>query len=219
MKREPDRAVVAKARAITRGAIDDRDSAGRVFSYIRDSVPYDATLDIRLSPAETLGRRIVDYCNKVNLHAELLRAAGIPTRFHVVKLAKEALLPVVPGFMYRFLPSPVGHFYCECNLDNRWVACEALYDKAFYDGLVRLGQISASRVPTISWDGRSDLVVLKNWIVDDDRTVSDYSYIIRMSKESGMPPYPLCRLFERMAAAMSRRRTDAVRKATETIGT
>ena len=79
----------------------------RIFSYVRDSVLFDATLDIRLSPAEVLRRRIVDYCNKINLHVSLLRAVGIGARFHMVKVAREALKPVVPSFMYRFLPSPV----------------------------------------------------------------------------------------------------------------
>ena len=174
-----DRIVLSRAVALTSGSTGPDDAAMRIFSYVRDSVLFDATLDIRLSPAEVLRRRIVDYCNKINLHVSLLRAVGIGARFHMVKVAREALKPVVPSFMYRFLPSPVGHFFCECHLNGRWIACEALYDTEFYRGLLRLGHTSLDRVPTIEWDGTTDCVVLKNWMVEDDRTTFDYTEIIK----------------------------------------
>jgi hypothetical protein len=207
-----EKRIMSKARAVISDSADSRDAALRIFRWVRDSVLFDATMDIRLTPAETLRRRIVDYSNKIHLHAALLRAVGIPARYHIVKLEKTVLKPVVPRFIYRFLPSPVGHFFCECLVGDRWVACEALYDAPFYEGLLQRGEISRNRVPTIDWDGETDLVVLKDWMVAEDRITSDYEAIIRLSVEAGMPPYPLCRLSERVVAGLSRRSTNAIRE-------
>jgi hypothetical protein len=47
----------------------------RIFSYVRDSVLFDATLDIRLSPAEVLRRRIVAATSRRRTNA--IRDSGL----------------------------------------------------------------------------------------------------------------------------------------------
>ena len=207
-----DETIRVKVRNIAGSSCIPQEVAVKIFEYVRDTILFDAALDIRLPPSETMKRKIVDYCNKVNLHVALLRAAGIPARYHIVQVRKEALRYFVPRFMYHFLPSPVGHFWCECYLSDRWIACEALFDKRFYQGLLRLGYVTHEQVPTIEWDGKSNLILLEEWYAEEKKIAADYADLIRLSQQSGMPPYPICKLFDRGAAFLSRRRTDRIRE-------
>ena len=83
----------------------------RVFRFVRYTIPFNATLDIYQKASETLQRRVVDYCNKINVHVALLRALGIPTRCHFARVRKEVLEAFIPSIIYAQLPDPVGHFW------------------------------------------------------------------------------------------------------------
>lgn len=194
------------------------EAALRVFKYVRDGIAFNATLDIYLKASEALGRRTVDYCNKVNVHVTLLRAIGIPARYHTARVKKEILKHFVPGFLYSHLPSPVGHFWCECHVKGRWTACEALFDKPFYEGMLKAGWVMKEQMPTIEWDGGSDLVLMKHWIVEDGSTYSRYEELVRLAREEGMPPKAFCKVLEWLPVFFSSRRTEKVRKRTVLSG-
>lgn len=199
------------ATEIVQGVEDPAQAALRLFRYVRDEIAFNATLDIFLKASQALERETVDFCNKVNVHVALLRAAGIPARYHTVRVRKEMLEPFIPGFLYRHLPSPVGHFWCECHLDGRWIACEALFDAPFYTGMLKAGWATKEQVPTIEWDGARDLVLMKHWIVADGSTHVRYEEIVEMALEEGMPPKAFCKVMEWLPVFFSRRHTDAVR--------
>jgi hypothetical protein len=199
------------AMEIVKGAGTPVEAALRIFKYVRDEIAFNATLDIFLKASEALTRKTVDYCNKVNVHVTLLRAVGIPARFHTVQVKKEILKNFVPGFLYRFLPSPVGHFWCECYINGIWTACEALFDEPFYDGMLRTGWVTKEQIPTIEWDGDSNLVLMKHWIVEDGIVFSQYEEIINRAREEGMPPEVFCKVMEWLPAFFSRKRTEKVR--------
>lgn len=201
-----------KARQIVAGADDPTEASLRVFHFVRDAIPFNATLDIYQRASETLRREVVDYCNKINVQVALLRAAGIPARYHVVSIEKQALRHFIPGFLYSRLPSPVGHFWCECHLDQEWVACEALFDELFYLGMLRHGWVTKEQIPTIDWDGRSDLVLLKHWIVEERGIHVSYDELVRLAQEEGMPPQALCKALEWLPVFFSSRRTNSVRR-------
>jgi hypothetical protein len=200
------------AMEIVKGVGTPAEAALRVFKYVRDEIAFNATLDIYLKASEALGRKTVDYCNKVNVHVTLLRAIGIPARFHTVRVKKEILKHFVPGFLYSHLPSPVGHFWCECHVSGRWTACEALFDKPFYEGMLKAGWVAKEQMPTIEWDGDSDLVLMKHWIVEDGGTHSHYEELVRLAREEGMPPQVFCKALEWLPVFFSSRRTEKVRK-------
>jgi transglutaminase-like putative cysteine protease len=103
-------AVRDRAKRIVEAADTPKDRALSIFYFVRDAIPFDATLDIWEKASETLGKRVNDYCIKVNLQVALLRAAGIPARCHLVQVRKEVLKAFIPRFIYSRLPSPVGHF-------------------------------------------------------------------------------------------------------------
>jgi transglutaminase-like putative cysteine protease len=207
-------AVSGKTEALAQGANSPRDTALRISNFVRDAIPFDATLDIWQKASETLGRRVSDYCCKVNLQVALLRAAGIPARCHLVRVRKEVLKAFIPRFIYSRLPSPVGHFWCECHLDERWIACETLFDEPLYLGMLRAKLVTREQIPTIDWDGESDLIVLQSWIVSDEGTYPAFDDILAspMMSEAGMPPKVLCKLFDPIPVFLSRRRTETIRK-------
>jgi transglutaminase-like putative cysteine protease len=207
-------AVREKAKRIVRGVDMPQDRALSVFYFVRDTIPFDATLDIWEKASETLGKRVNDYCNKVNLQVALLRAVGIPARCHVVRVRKEVLKAFIPSFIYNRLPSPVGHFWCECHLDQRWVACEALFDEPLYLGMLRASLVTREEIPTIDWDGESDLILFQPWIVSDEGPYPAFDDILGspMMSEAGMPPRILCKLLDPIPVLLSRRRTDSIRR-------
>jgi hypothetical protein len=188
------------------------DAAIRVFMYVRDEIKFNATLDIYLKASEALQRKTIDYCNKINIHVTLLRAIGIPARYHTVQVKKEILEHFVPGFLYSQLPSPVGHFWCECYINGKWTACEALFDKPFYEGMLKSGWVTKKQIPTIDWKVTSDLLLMKDWIVEDGSTYSHYEEIIDLAREEGMPPKVFCKAMEWLPVFFSSRRTERVRR-------
>jgi transglutaminase-like putative cysteine protease len=153
---------------------------------------------------------------KTNLQIALLRAVGIPARFHVTRCKSESLRGIVPNWLANRMPSVVSHFWCECLLDGRWVSCDALLDRPLYESLLEKGQINLEQIPTIDWDGKSDLIPLKSWIVEDRGTLASYDDIYMMMDKSrgeeGLPPRIVERLFGWMIYWYLRRYTDKVRK-------
>ena len=206
-------AIRARAETLVQGVNTPKDTALRIFYFVRDAIPFDATLDIWEEASETLGKRVSDYCNKVNLQVALLRAAGIPARCHLVQVRKEVLQAFIPRFIYNRLPSPVGHFWCECHLDERWIACETLFDEPLYLGMLAASLVSREQIPTIDWDGESDLVLFQSWIVSDEGTYPAFDDILAspMMSEAGMPPKLLCKLLDPIPVLLSRSRTDSIR--------
>ena len=204
------------AQEIVTGAENPTQAAQHVFRYVRDNIAFNATLDIFLKASQAIERSTMDYCNKINIHASLLRAIGIPVRFHMVRVRKEMLEYIVPGFLYRHLPSPVGHFWCECHLTGRWIACEALFDSPFYEGMLRVGFLRKAQIPTIDWDGQNDLVLMKHWIVADREIYSHYEQLLDLASAEGMPPRLFCKMLEWLPAYYSSRRTEAIRSGNNT---
>jgi transglutaminase-like putative cysteine protease len=206
-------AIRDKADALVQRSDTSRDTALRIFYFVRDAIPFDATLDIWEKASETLGKRVNDYCNKINLQVALLRAAGIPARCHLVQVRKEVLKAFIPRFIYNRLPSPVGHFWCECYLDGMWIACETLFDEPLYLGMLGASLVTREQIPTIDWDGESDLILFRSWIVNDEGTYPAFDDILTspMMTEAGMPPKILCKLFDPIPVFLSRRRTDSIR--------
>jgi transglutaminase-like putative cysteine protease len=200
------------AMEIVKGVGTPTEAALRVFKYVRDEIAFNATLDIYLKASEALERKTIDYCNKINVHVTLLRAIGIPARYHTVRVKKEILKHFIPGFLYSQLPSPVGHFWCECHVGGRWTACEALFDKPFYEGMLKSGWVTREQMPTIDWNGKSDLVLMDHWILEDGSTHSYYDEIVSLAREEGMPPKVFCKFLEWLPVFFSRMRTEKVRK-------
>ena len=203
--------------AVTDGCVDDTDRARRIFYYVRDSIRFallGSGSDITAS--KTARRGYGDCGSKTNLHLALLRAAGIPARARGILAEFAALKGIVPGFLSamseRFCPEDY-HFWPECYLDGRWISCEALLDQALYEGALRQGLFTEAQIPSIDWDGESDLILLEPWMVEDrgHRASIDEWYV--EFKERMRTPAFVDRLMDLFLAPLCRRQSDRVRAA------
>lgn len=121
-----------KANEIINGAQTPKEAALKIFRFVRDQIRFGMDYaDVKASHTLTKG---IGYCfTKPNLQIALLRSVGIPGRCHYVHLPKELLKDMAPRFAYRRMPAVIGHPWCECYLSGKWIACEALVDKPFYE--------------------------------------------------------------------------------------
>lgn len=201
-----------KVLEIVNGAETKREAALKIFFYIRDKILFNSTLKIYRKASTTMKDGTVDYSNKINLHVAFLRAVGIPARMRYVQINKEALIHFIPGFLYSHIPNPIGHPWCECYLDEKWISCEALFDESLYAGMKEKNLISTNDIPSIDWDGMNDLILLKNWIVEYNQPIASFDDLLHNELEKvGYPPKIFCYLFNWLASMGSRRTTNKIR--------
>jgi hypothetical protein len=154
------------AREVTKGAQTPEEAAVRIFYFVRDKIPFGMDyLDAKASRTLKKGRGVC--INKTNLQIALLRTAGIPARWHCVRLPKKLLKNIIPKFLYDRMPMTIVHPWCECYLSEKWVACDAVLDEALFEAMLRKGWVTEEIVPTIDWDGVTDLILCKPLIVED----------------------------------------------------
>jgi len=202
------------AEEITRGSGSQEAAALKIFYFVRDQIAFSIS-DSRTKASRTLKRRAGECGTKTNLHVALLRASGIPARFHISRCRSEVLRGVIPDWLFTRMPEIASHFWPEVYLSGRWMACEGLLDKTLFEALVSIGSIDSDQIPTIDWDGTNDLVLLQNWIVDDLGTMASFDDVYEMldmrRREEGMPPRIVERLFGRIIYSILKRHTDQVR--------
>jgi hypothetical protein len=207
--------VMRAAENITKGSASQEEAALKTFCFVRDDIVFSIS-DSRTKASQTLKSRAGECGTKTNLHIALLRASGIPARFRISRCRSAALEGVIPDWLYSRMPEVVSHFWPEAYLSGRWVACEGLFDKALYEALLRRGTIDRQQIPTIDWDGRTNLMLLKHWVVEDLGTMTSFDDVYEMidanRKEEGLPPRIVERVFGRLIYSSFRRHTDRVRR-------
>ena len=189
-----------------------KDKALKIFFYVRDNIKFNSTLNIFKKASKTLKGGTIDYCNKINLHIALLRAANIPARIHYALIDKDILRYFVPSFLFKHIPNPIGHPWCECYLNHQWISCEALFDQALFKGLYEKGIISSTEISTINWDGKTNLILFKYWIIKDHKIFTSFDDLLTEElKEVGYPPRLFCILIDWLARLGSCRITNKIR--------
>ncbi|MFX1533426.1 MAG: transglutaminase-like domain-containing protein [Promethearchaeota archaeon] len=204
--------VKEKVSDIMKGTKTLKEAAREIFYFVRDEILFNATLDIFRKASSTLKDGTVDYCNKINLHVALLRAAGIPARLRFVRMRKDILEHFLPKFLYNHIPNPVGHFWCECYLNKKWVSCEALFDETLFRGMKEMSIVTDKEISTIDWDGETNLILLRSWITQEENVFPSFDDLLREEiQKSGMPPKIFCKLFNWLAVLGTRRITNRIR--------
>jgi hypothetical protein len=178
-----------QADEITAGADTPEEKALKIFDYVRDNVRFSLAYS-RSRASQILERGYGECGNKTNAQVALLRAVGIPARFHWVQARTVVLHHLIADFVYNRMPPVASHFWCECYLNGKWVSNELLLDRLLYEGMLKQGLITNEQIPTIDWDGRTDVVLLKPWITEDRGHLPSYDDAIRrlQTSEEGMPP-------------------------------
>ena len=195
------------------GTSTPEEKALQVFYYVRDNIRFSLAYS-RSKASQILKRGYGECGNKTNAQVAMLRAIGIPARFHWVQAKAEVLHHLIEDFVYEHMPPVASHFWCECYLNDKWVSCELLLDKPLYDGMLKEGLITREQVPTIDWDGKTDLVLLNPWIIEDCGHLSSYEDAIKVlqEREEGMPPLWIEWIIAPLFYRLNLRNSDRIRR-------
>jgi hypothetical protein len=178
-----------KVEEIIDGANTPEEEALKIFYHVRDNVHFSLAYS-RSKASQILKRGYGECGNKTNAQVAMLRAVGIPARYRWVQAKTAVLDHLIEDFVYKHMPSVASHFWCQCYLNGKWVSCEILFDKLLYDGMLKEGLLTKEQVPTIDWDGKTDLILLKPWITEDCGYLASYDDAIKRlqtSKEGMLP--------------------------------
>lgn len=177
-----------KAEDLVGDGEDPTAAALKIFYFIRDGIRFAMYYpDARASA--TLGHGSGFCMTKTNLQMALLRVAGIPCRCHLVQVPKEMNQSFLPAFFLKRVPDLIVHPWCECYLEGKWVACDSVLDEAAYRGLIKGGHLSEAEMPSIDWDGKTDVIFGKSQVKVDLGTFPSWDEGLRESREhGGVPP-------------------------------
>jgi hypothetical protein len=184
-------------RKVADGSDSPREAALKIFLYVRDRVLFGLdNFDFKAS--ETLSRGYGQCVNKANLQVALLRSIDIPARYHRVVLSRDCLKGIVPNITFNSIPERIWwHPYCEVYLEGEWISCETLFDKRLYEGALEEGIFSLDQIPSIDWDGESDLIQVSHWILEDGGTHPDQDEVFKQAQKEALPPKFIANFFLR----------------------
>jgi transglutaminase-like putative cysteine protease len=177
----------AKIKAKVRDLADGKDpseAARSIFYFVRDQISLGSYFaDVPAS--RTLDHGTGDCMAKTNLQMALLRAAGIPCRCHLVQLPKEVNRAWIPPFFFDRMPELIVHPWCECYLEGRWLACDCVFDEAFHRAMVKAGHTTEADMPSIDWDGTSDVIFGKRHLKADLGTFPSWDEGLKEARKRG----------------------------------
>ncbi len=109
---------------------------GAVYGFVRDEIAFGYNTGDRLPASRVLADRYGQCNTKTILVMALLRAVGIPCRFHGATIHKRLQRGVVTGLWYWLAPTHIVHSWAEVRIGERWVALEGvILDADYLDGL------------------------------------------------------------------------------------
>lgn len=118
--------------------LPERERIGAIYGFVRDEVAFGYNLADDLPASRVLADGLGQCNTKGTLLMALLRAAGIPCRFHGFTIDKALQKGAITGIAYRLAPRDIIHSWVEVWFGGRWVNLEGfILDKAY---LARLQQ-------------------------------------------------------------------------------
>ncbi len=160
--------IIQKAQNLTNEVSSDKEKAIAIFNYIRDDVEF--FMDPYFETASNTLKAVKGFCaSKANLQVALLRAVNIPARYHIFHVKKELMKPFMPNWLLKFFPDNIDHHpTCECYLNEKWIACDATFDKKLIEGAKKKENLNQEAFPQIDWDGENNLNTLYPWKVAEE---------------------------------------------------
>ena len=109
---------------------------GAVYAFTRDEIAFGYNRADRISASQVLGDGYGQCNTKTTLVMALLRAVGVPCRFHGATIHKRLQKGVVSGVLYWLAPQNLIHSWAEVLVDGRWLSLEGvILDGEYLDGL------------------------------------------------------------------------------------
>jgi transglutaminase-like putative cysteine protease len=173
-----DEAVVSRAEELTRDADNTTEAALNIHTWVRDHFLFGFT-PVTEKASETLKAKYGWCVTKTNLQIALLRAIGIPARFHQVSVTKKALKGLASGSMYLTIKEPIWfHPWCECYLEGKWITCDLWIDRFTHKAALKAGVLAPGDMTTVVWNGKDDLNLVEPWFLEDRGIRASYDQVV-----------------------------------------
>ena len=145
-------AIKALVAELLDGRESKREAAIKLFEWVRDHVRYEFG-PWGVPASQTLTRHVGTCTNKSNLLVALLRAAGIPAAYGVMRVDAQHYFGVIgPKSLSRYASRDSTHTYTAAFLDGAWRRCDPSTDA---DLAMRTGHWCA-QTRLVQWDGHHD---------------------------------------------------------------
>jgi uncharacterized membrane protein YdfJ with MMPL/SSD domain len=177
---------------VIRKAVAELDRDGRgdeqaavamaAFEFVRDHVVYTfGPWD--LTASQTLLRRRGMCTNKANLLVAMLRCAGIPAAYGVMRVsARNYFGAIGPAFLTRYVSPESTHVYAAAYLGGRWVKCDPSTDRELSSRTAHFCQ----QTRLIEWDGAEDAMDF----LDPEHVYADLGLFVDIDELLGKPARP-----------------------------
>lgn len=159
--------------------LSDFRKIGAVYEFVRDEIPFGYNADDDL-PASRVLQDGYGQCNtKGTLLMALLRAVGIPNRFHGFSIHNALQKGAVPEWLFPLAPARILHSWVEVLYEGEWLELEGfIIDQAYLQQVQKAfapaaGPFSGYGIatpclaePPIHWNG-SHTYIQKEGIAED----------------------------------------------------
>jgi hypothetical protein len=133
----------------------ERTIAVRLFEWVRDHIQYRVG-DWNRQAWETALAADGTCTNKANLLVAMLRAAGIPAGYRVMKVDATKYWGIgVPSWVCQGFSRYSSHTYVSCLVEGRWLRCDPSDDRVLCENVAHLNPLSR----LVVFDGASDAVL------------------------------------------------------------
>lgn len=140
---------------------DETETAINVWNFI-SLIPY--RFDFwNIKASETLAKWRGMCTNKANLQIAILRAAGIPAAYGIMKIRKSALLDVSDQEFYEKISPVTTHIFAYVYLNGEWIATDATRDRTL-EGDVPPNPLDNRAYP---WDGKTHYKKSPDYVVSE----------------------------------------------------
>jgi transglutaminase-like putative cysteine protease len=159
-------------------ALPPYDRIGAVYDFVRNQIAFGYNEGDELPASSVLADGIGQCNTKSTLLMALLRAVGIPCRFHGFTIDKPLQKGAITGLAYWLAPQRIIHSWVEVSLEGRWIALEGFILDAPYLASLQRRFPQARRfcgygaatpdlsAPGVEWRGQ-DTYIQKEGIADD----------------------------------------------------
>ncbi|MDP2032879.1 MAG: transglutaminase-like domain-containing protein [Polaromonas sp.] len=159
-------------------ALDEYHRIGSIYDFVRNEIRFGYNEDDTLPASRVLADGIGQCNTKATLFMALLRAAGIPCRFHGFTIDKALQKGAITGLAYALAPRSIIHSWVEIQLAGRWINLEGfILDSAYLGSLQRMFPDEAAfcgfgaatpnlQAPGVQWQG-TDTYIQKEGINSD----------------------------------------------------
>jgi len=115
-------------------ALPPAERIGAAYDFVRNEIPFGYNESDELPASRVLADGLGQCNTKGVLLMALLRAVGVPCRFHGFTIDKALQKGAITGLAYRLAPRSIVHSWVEVELDGRWLDLEGFILDAAYLG-------------------------------------------------------------------------------------